>query len=100
MQGLTALGKIVGIAGIGFGIVFLLFRQYAVGLLKKIDAKNAPRMMLILVAATWSIGILGLIAWAAIPAPGDRDCIAGGITTTGPGSPVVACTGGNVTVGR
>jgi len=92
---LKTLGEILGIGGVALGVFFLLFREIIrksiFPTLKKDDAYRLLRLISVLV---WSVAVLGIAAWIW----GDRKATAGAVTTTGPQSPVVQDTKGNVRI--
>jgi hypothetical protein len=95
---LKTLGQILGIGGLALGIFFLLFREIIrksiFPTLKKDDAYRLLRLISVLI---WSVGVTGLGAWIW----GDRKAAASSvttITTTGPQSPVVQGTNGDVRI--
>ena len=92
---LKTLGEILGIGGVALGVFFLLFREIIrksiFPTLKKDDAYRLLRLISVLV---WSVAVLGIAAWIW----GDRKAAAGAVTTTGPQSPVVQDTKGNVQI--
>jgi hypothetical protein len=94
---LKTLRQVLGIGGLALGIFFLLFREIIrksiFPTLKKDDAYRLLRLISVLI---WSIGVVGLGAWIW----GDRKAAASitTITTTGPQSPVVQGTNGDVRI--
>jgi hypothetical protein len=90
---LKTLGQVLGIAGLGLGIFFLLFREVIrksiFPMLKKDDAYRLLRLITVLI---WSVAVVGIAAWTS----GDRKPAA--VTTTGPQSPIFKDTKGNVRV--
>jgi hypothetical protein len=95
---LKTLGQVLGIGGLALGIFFLLFREMIrksiFPTLKRDDAYRLLRLICVLI---WSVGVIGLGAWIW----GDRKAAASSvttITTTGPQSPVVQGTNGDVRI--
>jgi hypothetical protein len=92
---LKTLGQILGIGGLAVGIFFLLFREIIrksiFPMLKKDDAYRLLRLISVLI---WSVAVIGIGAWIW----GDRKAAASSVTTTGPQSPVVRDTKGDVRI--
>jgi len=92
---LKTLGEILGIGGVALGVFFLLFREIIrksiFPTLKKDDAYRLLRLISILI---WSVAVIGVAAWFW----GDRKAVAGSVSTTGPQSPVVQGTTGDVRI--
>src|SRR5215470_10112714 len=92
---LKTLGQVLGIGGLALGIFFLLFRDVIrksiFPTLKKDDAYRLLRLISVLI---WSVAVLGIAAWIW----GDRNTTVPSITTTGPQSPVVTDTKGDVRI--
>jgi hypothetical protein len=93
---LKTLGEILGIGGLALGIFFLLFREIIrksiFPTLKKDDAYRLLRLISVLI---WSVAVIGIGAWIW----GDRKAAAAhSVTTTGPQSPVVQDTKGDVRI--
>jgi len=92
---LKTLGEVLGIGGGALGVFFLLFREVIrksiFPMLKKDDAYRLLRLISILV---WSVAVIGVAAWFW----GDRKAQTSSITTTGPQSPVVQETKGDVRI--
>jgi hypothetical protein len=92
---LKTLGQTLGVGGLGLGIFFLLFRELIrksiFPKLSKHDAYNFLRLISILV---WSVAVIGIGAWIF----GDRlqQGQQRSLSTTGPQSPIVQDTKGNV----
>jgi hypothetical protein len=92
---LKTLGQALGIGGLALGIFFLLFREVIrksiFPTLKKDDAYRLLRLITVLV---WSVAVIGVAAWVW----GDRKTTARSVTTTGPQSPIVTDTKGDVRI--
>jgi hypothetical protein len=92
---LKTLGQVLGIGGLALGIFFLLFREVIrksiFPTLKKDDAYKLLRLITVLI---WSVAVIGVAAWIW----GDRKATAHSVTTTGPQSPVVTDTKGDVRI--
>jgi len=92
---LKTLGQILGIGGLALGIFFLLFREVIrksiFPTLKKDDAYRLLRLIAVLI---WSVAVIGIGAWVW----GDRKLAASSVTTTGPESPVIQGTKGDVRI--
>jgi hypothetical protein len=92
---LKTLGQALGIGGLALGIFFLLFREIIrksiFPTLKKDDAYRLLRLISVLI---WSVAVVGIGAWIW----GDRKAAASSVTTTGPQSPVVQDTKGDVRI--
>jgi hypothetical protein len=92
---LKTLGQVLGIGGLALGIFFLLFREVIrksiFPTLKKDDAYRLLRLISVLI---WSVAVIGIGAWIW----GDRKAPANSVTTTGPQSPVVQDTKGDVRI--
>jgi hypothetical protein len=93
---LKTLGQVLGIGGLALGIFFLLFRDIIrksiFPTLKKDDAYRLLRLISVLI---WSVAVIGIGAWIW----GDRKAAAAhSVTTTGPQSPVVQDTNGDVRI--
>jgi hypothetical protein len=92
---LKTLGRALGIGGVALGIFFLLFREIIrksiFSTLKKDDAYRLLRLITVLI---WSVAVIGIGAWVW----GDRKAAANSVTTTGPQSPVVQDTKGDVRI--
>jgi hypothetical protein len=92
---LKTLGQVLGIGGLALGIFFLLFREVIrksiFPTLKKDDAYRLLRLITVLI---WSVAVIGIAAWVW----GDRTVTAHSVTTTGPQSPVVTDTKGDVRI--
>jgi multisubunit Na+/H+ antiporter MnhB subunit len=92
---LKTLGQVLGIGGLALGIFFLLFREIIrksiFPTLKKDDAYRLLRLISVLI---WSVAVIGIGAWIL----GDRKAAANSVTTTGPQSPVVQETKGDVRI--
>jgi len=92
---LKTLGQVLGIGGLALGIFFLLFREVIrksiFPTLKKDDAYRLLRLTSVLI---WSVAVLGITAWVW----GDRNVTARSASTTGPQSPIVTDTKGNVRI--
>jgi hypothetical protein len=90
---LKTLGQVLGIGGLALGIFFLLFRELIrksiFPMLKKDDAYRLLRLITVLI---WSVAVIGVAAWVW----GDRT--AHSVTTTGPQSPVITETKGDVRI--
>jgi hypothetical protein len=91
---LKTLGQALGIGGLALGIFFLLFREVIrksiFPTLKRDDAYKLLRLITVLI---WSVAVIGIAAWIW----GDRRSTAH-VTTTGPQSPVVNDTKGDVRI--
>ena len=92
---LKTLGQALGIGGLALGIFFLLFRELIrksiFPMLKKDDAYRLLRLITVLI---WSVAVIGVAAWVW----GDRNATARSVTTTGPQSPVITDTKGDVRI--
>jgi hypothetical protein len=92
---LKTLGQALGIGGLALGIFFLLFREVIrksiFPTLKKEDAYRLLRLITVLI---WSVAVIGIAAWIW----GERKPTAQSVTTTGPQSPVVTDTKGDVRI--
>jgi hypothetical protein len=92
---LKTLGQTLGIGGLALGIFFLLFREVIrksiFPTLKKDDAYRLLRLISVLI---WSVAVIGIGAWIW----GDRKAAASSVTTTGPQSPVIQGTKGDVRI--
>ena len=92
---LKTVGQILGIGGLALGIFFLLFREVIrksiFPTLKRDDAYRLLRLITVLI---WSVAVIGIAAWVW----GGRNATAHFITTTGPRSPVVTGTKGDVRI--
>ena len=92
---LKTLGQILGIGGLALGVFFLLFRELIhksiFPTLKKDDAYGLLRLISVLI---WSVAVIGIAAWFW----GDRIAAARSVTTSGPQSPVVQDTKGDVRI--
>jgi hypothetical protein len=90
---LKALGEALGIGGLALGVFFLLFREVIrksiFPTLRKPDAYRLLRLVSVLV---WLVAIGGIAAWVW----GARTATTSSIVTTGPQSPIVKDTRGNV----
>jgi hypothetical protein len=92
---LRKLGEALGIGGLALGVFFLLFRELIrktiFPQLKKDDAYRLLRLITVLI---WSIAVIGIAAWLWANA----NPPAGAATTTGPQSPIVRDTKGEVRI--
>src|SRR5262249_44460764 len=92
---LKTVGQALGIGGLALGIFFLLFREVIrksiFPTLKKDDAYKLLRLITILI---WSVAVIGVAAWVW----GDRKTTARSVITTGPQSPVITDTKGDVRI--
>ena len=92
---LMTLGQALGIGGLALGIFFLLFREVIrksiFPTLKKDDAYRLLRLITVLI---WSVAIIGIAAWIW----GERKATAQSVTTSGPQSPIVQDTKGDVRI--
>lgn len=61
---LVELGKVAGLAGIAVGATVLIFRDVIRRrIFPQLPAEHAFRLLRIIVIATWSIAILGIVVW-------------------------------------
>jgi hypothetical protein len=90
---LKTLGQILGIGGLALGVFFILFRDLLrksiFPTLKKDDAYRLLRLIAVLI---WSVAVVGIGAWMW----GERQPPKRSIITTGPQSPVIQNTKGDV----
>ena len=92
---LKTLGEALGIGGVALGIFFLLFREMIrKSIFPKLDKKDAYRLLRLITVSVWSVAVIGVGAWII----GDQKSSphSSSITTSGPQSPVVQDTKGNV----
>ena len=105
---LKGLGAAAGIGGIALGVFFLLFRELIrKSIFPKLDKADAYRFLQLISVLVWSIAVLGIGAWVlgnqrpqaqASTAPAGGSSTTPGITTSGPQSPVVKDTKGDVNI--
>src|SRR5215470_16948403 len=92
---LKTLGQVLGIGGLALGIFFLLFREVIrksiFPTLKKDDAYRLLQLISVLI---WSVAVIGIAAWIW----SEQKAKAQSVTTTGPQSPVVQDTKGDVRI--
>ena len=92
---LKTLGEALGIGGVALGIFFLLFREVIrkkiFPTLKRDDAYRLLRLITVLI---WSVAVIGIAAWMW----GDARAPGGLTSTTGPQSPIVRDTKGDVRI--
>jgi hypothetical protein len=92
---LKTLGQLLGIGGLALGVFFFLFREVIrksiFPTLKKDDAYRLLRLITVLI---WSVAVIGIAAWLW----GSQKAPASSATTTGPESPVVQHTNGDVKI--
>ena len=92
---LKTLGQALGIGGLALGIFFLLFREVIrksiFPTLKKDDAYRLLRLITVLI---WSVAVIGIAAWIW----SEQKATAQSVTTTGPQSPIVQDTKGDVRI--
>jgi hypothetical protein len=92
---LKTLGQLLGIGGLALGVFFLLFREVIrksiFPTLKKDDAYRLLRLITVLI---WSVAVIGIAAWLW----GNRKEQESSATTTGPQSPVIQHTKGDVKI--
>ena len=92
---LKTLGQVLGVGGLALGIFFLLFREVIrksiFPTLKKDDAYRLLQLISLLI---WSVAVIGLGAWVW----SERKAPASSVTTTGPQSPIVRDTKGDVRI--
>jgi hypothetical protein len=61
---LVELGKVAGLAGIAIGAAVLVFRDVIrKRIFPRLPPEHAYRLLRIIVIATWSIAILGIVVW-------------------------------------
>jgi hypothetical protein len=98
MQLIKAMGELGGVGGLAIGGLVLVFQDV---LRKKIFPTLRPeagfRMLRLIVVLTWSVGALGILAWAYVQV-NEKNANGGNITqtTSGPGSPAIAHVNGDV----
>jgi hypothetical protein len=95
MAGLATLGKVAGIAGIALGVMLLVFRDVAAKLARKLRPRDAPKLLRLIVIATWTTGVVGVGVWALGAGSG---CSPTNLQTAGSSSPIVACADGPVRI--
>ena len=63
MGELESLGKVAGIGGIALGALVLMFRR-SLAVTEGVNAKDRYRLVRLALVLSWSIGVLGIVAWA------------------------------------
>jgi hypothetical protein len=94
---LKTLGQTLGIGGVALGIFFLLFREMIrKSIFPRLDKSDAFRFLRLISVLIWSIAVIGVGAWII----GDQKARSqqAGISTSGPQSPIVKDTKGNVQI--
>jgi hypothetical protein len=94
---LKTLGQALGIGGVALGIFFLLFRELIrKSIFPKLNKNDAYRFLRLISVLIWSVAVIGMGAWVI----GDQKARTqqSAISTTGPQSPVVKDTQGNVQI--
>jgi hypothetical protein len=92
---LKTLGQTLGIGGVALGIFFLLFRELIrKSIFPKLDKNDAYRFLRLISLLIWSVAVIGVGAWII----GDQKSRPqqSSISTSGPQSPIVTDTKGNV----
>lgn len=92
---LKTLGEVLGIGGVALGVFFLLFQDMIrKSIFPKLDKKDAYRLLRLITVSVWSVAMIGVAAWII----GDQKSSpqSSTITTSGPQSPIVQDTKGNV----
>lgn len=73
MQLLQSLGQIAGIAGIGLGVIFLIFRDAIGGpLAKNLGEQNAYGLLRLVTILSFAAGMAGVAGYVAINLLGDK----------------------------
>jgi hypothetical protein len=94
---LKDLGQALGIGGVALGVIFLVFREMIrKTIFPKLAKRDAYRLLRLITVSVWSVAVIGVGAWIF----GDQKSRAQPpvISTTGPQSPVVSGTNGNVVI--
>jgi hypothetical protein len=95
---LKSLGQALGIGGVALGVFFLLFREMVrKSIFPKLDKMYAYRLLRLITISIWSVAVLGVGVWIV----GNRNLSSrpsSSISTSGPQSPVVTGTKGDVQI--
>src|SRR5262245_51185024 len=92
---LKTLGQALGIGGLALGIFFLLFREVIrKSIFPTLKKDDAYRLLRLITVSIWSVAVIGIAAWIW----GDRKPAPPTVSTSGPQSPIVTDTKGNVVI--
>jgi hypothetical protein len=96
-QLLKTVGQIGGVAGLGIGAVVLVFQEVLRKIIfPKLSPAEAFRILRLIVVLTWSVGALGIMAWAYVGIPDKNHVGDTKQVTSGPESPAIAHVNGDV----
>ena len=91
---LKTLGQTLGIGGLALGIFFLVFRELIrKSIFPRLDKNDAYRLLQFMSVLVWSVAVLGIGAWIW----GEHKSTPSA-STTGPQSPIVQETKGDVRI--
>ena len=96
---LTSLGEIAGIGGIALGVALYLLRDVIANALK-VKSPEGHRTLRLCAGLAFAIGVVGIAGWVISEvSQGGRDASAqSGASTSGPQSPIVQDTKGEVNI--
>lgn len=68
---IETVGLAAGVGGVALGVLFLVFREtLRTVLLPKLSRPDAYRMIRLIIGATWSVAVVGLLSWAWVESGG------------------------------